>query len=73
MTDIRQEAAVPSRTGGRRCCDHNPILYLRSRFGVWWSLSDPLKHSAAKNKNCKAVHEQQPFGRQQQIGAYGRA
>ena len=39
----------------------NPILHLRSRHGVWWSFSDPLNRSAAKDRNYKAIREQQPF------------
>ena len=62
MTDIRLEAAVPSRAGRRRCCDREPhTLPYRSRHGVRRSLSDPLKRSAAKDRNCKAVRERQPF------------
>ena len=39
----------------------NPIFYLRSRHGARWCSKDPLKCFAEKGRNCKAIHEQQPF------------
>ena len=61
MTDIRKKRLFLRVQVEGGAVIVNPILYLRSRYGVQWSLSDPLKRSAAKDRNCKAVCERQPF------------